>query len=142
MSRTICQRGFKMNPSTGICEENKKLQTHTPRVRANVRRRNTQNLRRRNTGPGNSPLDAGPACMGEAWSGCYTPYLEGCNMQYWDSYCNCMKDHYDAIGQSTFWQDGEYHCSHSGNDWPPCTKALTVLKSLLVTFVSPNNASI
>ena len=124
MPKSQCQRGFKMNPSTGICEENKKLRTHTPRVSANVRRRNTRNLKRGNTGGGNLPFADSPACSGEAWSGCYTPYLEGCSTQYWDSYCKCMKDYYDAIGQSTWWEDGEYHCSHSGNDWPPCLSAV------------------
>ena len=125
MPRTKCQRGFTMNPLTGMCQESSRLQTHNPRrvQKANVRK-NTRNLRRGNTGGGNLPFADSPACSGEAWSGCYTPYLEGCSTQYWDSYCKCMKDYYDAIGQSTWWEDGEYHCSHSGNDWPPCLSAV------------------
>jgi len=46
-----------------------------------------------------------------------------CNIPKWNLWCNCHKDRFDAVNQTHWFDDGIYHCSHSGNDWEPCLSA-------------------
>jgi len=46
-----------------------------------------------------------------------------CNIAKWNLWCNCHKDRFDAVNQTHWFDDGIYHCSHSGNDWQPCLSA-------------------